>query len=234
MSAESLFDPLPQRSPAPWGAAASLALHLALALALILVSPLRPMIAPTPEPVAVEIVTEAEFAALQPQPEEATAPSEAMETPSSDMAVDRLPPSAALEPNLETRTTVTASEFYAERLLGEPGMAGVRRELRGLTTSERVVQLCNIEGLEQIRRAAPEYDPDTLVPYAMSPLTASGRTIGAAGGAFRSRRKWFGVAFTCTVGSDLQSVTAFEMTLGDAVPEDQWEAHDLNAADLDE
>ena len=77
-------------------------------------------------------------------------------------------------------------------------------------------------------------DPDTLVAYAMADLMASGLTMRATGGAFRSRRKWYGVAFTCTVAADYSGVTGFEFQLGDAIPEAQWEAHDLNAEDIDE
>ncbi|MEQ1901830.1 MAG: DUF930 domain-containing protein [Devosia sp.] len=234
MSSVSLLDPLPSRPAAPWGALASFVVHIGLALALILVSPLRPLVVPPPEPVSVEIVTEAEFTALRPRPAGPLQRVQKAGTPSSETELDRLPPSSPLEPNLETSPTITANEFYAERLLGEPGMAHVARELRGLTVGERAIQLCNIEGLEQIRRTAPQFDPDTLVPYAMLALATDRHTVSAVGGAFRSRRKWYGIAFTCTVGDNLDGVTGFEFTLGDAIPEDQWDAHDLTAQDEDE
>ncbi len=61
-------------------------------------------------------------------------------------------------------------------------MQRIRRSLTGFADSERMIQICNIEALEQIRRAAPDYDPDTLVAYAMSDLLSSGLTLTATGG----------------------------------------------------
>jgi hypothetical protein len=96
------------------------------------------------------------------------------------------------------------------------------------------VQLCNIEGLEQIKRAAPTYAPDTLVPYAMADMDGSGLTLIAGGGAFRSRRRWFGITFRCTAAPDYSGVTAFSFKLSTEIPRDQWEAHNLNAEDASE
>ncbi|OJX15569.1 MAG: hypothetical protein BGO82_09540 [Devosia sp. 67-54] len=113
-------------------------------------------------------------------------------------------------------------------------MAKMKRTLESFAPSERLVQLCNIEGLEQIRRGAPDYDPDTLVTYAMSDPLVAGLTLTAPGAAFRSRRKWYGVAVRCTVAADLESVTGFEFRLGKPIPQSEWEAHNLNAEDSDE
>ena len=113
-------------------------------------------------------------------------------------------------------------------------MARIRQTLTTIADSERVVQLCNIEGLEQIRRAEPKYDPDTLVSYAMADPVAAGMTLSAPGGAFRSRRKWYGISFKCTAAPDYQGVTAFEFKLGEPIPQDQWEEHNLNAEDTEE
>ncbi len=113
-------------------------------------------------------------------------------------------------------------------------MERIRRELSGFADSERVVQVCNIEGLEQIRRAAPEYEPDTLVAYAMADMVLSGLTLTATGGAFRSRRRWYGISFHCRAAAGYEGVTAFDFTLGEPIPEDLWEGHYLNAEDVDE
>ena len=129
---------------------------------------------------------------------------------------------------------MTATKFYAAGILKEPGMERIRAALGRIDPGERIVQLCNIEGLEQIRRATPSFDPDTLVAYAMADTTTTGMTLGATGGAFRSRRKWYGVAFQCTVAADYSGVTAFSFKLGAVIPEDQWEDHNLNAEDEDE
>jgi hypothetical protein len=223
--------PLPSRRLAA-GALASLLAHGALLASLLLLTPLRQLMVPPPRPVSVEIVTDAELAALE-QP--AATPELTAPTGASTAA----PPSAAAPGSSSAPPTTIlgvhiATDFYAGSLLAEPGMARMKRTLESFAPSERLVQLCNIEGLEQIRRGAPEYDPDTLVTYAMSDPMVAGLTLTAPGAAFRSRRKWYGVAVKCTVAADLESVTGFEFRLGNPIPQSQWQAHNLNAEDSDE
>jgi len=238
MTELSIFAPPPIERRVPWGTLASFGLHAALALTLLLATPLRQLVVPPPQPVAVEIVTPAEFAALAtPAPPALTAPSSPDTTaPTAPPAAvpERLAPSPPLVPRREPHPTFTATQFYSASILREPGMEHIRKAMGTLADSERIVQLCNIEGLEQIRRAAPSYDPDTLVPYAMADTTAAGFTITATGGAFRSRRKWYGISFRCTAAADYSGVTQFAFRLGDPIPEDQWEEHNLNVEDADE
>lgn len=223
--------PLPSRRLAA-GALTSLLAHGALLASLLLLTPLRQLVVPPPRPVSVEIVTAAELAALA-QPTatpELTAPKGASTAAPPSAAApgsSSAPPSGILGVHI-------ATDFYAGSLLAEPGMARMKRTLESFAPSERLVQLCNIEGLEQIRRGAPEYDPDTLVTYAMSDPMVAGLTLTAPGAAFRSRRKWYGVAVKCTVAADLESVTGFEFRLGNPIPQSQWQAHNLNAEDSDE
>jgi len=220
---------------------ASVGVHAAFALALFWVSPLRPLIVPTPRPVAVEIVTEQQYQAITapslpvapvvPAPV-TSAPEENAPAPaaSAKIAETPAPPSTAKT----DRGVVTATQFYAAHILAEPGMQRIRAAMGRIDPSERMVQLCNIEGLEQIRRAAPSYDPDTLVSYAMADTMSEGMKLSAPGGAFRSRREWYGIAFDCTVAADYSGVTAFSFKLGEPIPKDQWEDHNLNAEDADE
>jgi len=228
----------PMPRPMPWGSVVSVAVHV-LGFALLLwLSPLRPLIVPEPQPIAVEIVT----------PDQLAAPANAPEAP--PVLAARLAPPAGGAPAPETATrlapsppglpsavgdgTVKATKFYAATILNEPGMERIRKTFGTLAASEKLVQLCNIEGLEQIRRAAPQDDPDTLVPYATSDPLTTGLTLSAPGAAFRSRRKWYGITFTCTASADLAGVTAFEFRLGQPIPEDEWDADNLNAEDAAE
>lgn len=231
LAAEARPPLLPDRRLAA-GTLASLLAHGALLAALLLLTPLRQMVVPPPRPVSVEIVTDAELAALeQPAPTpELTAPTGAGAAAPPSTAAPKspgAPPSTILGVHI-------ATDFYAGGILAEPGMAKMKRTLESFAPSERLVQLCNIEGLEQIRRGAPDYDPDTLVTYAMSDPLVAGLTLTAPGAAFRSRRKWYGVAVRCTVAADLESVTGFEFRLGKPIPQSEWEAHNLNAEDSDE
>ncbi len=230
----ALAPSLRQRLPG-WGTLASLLLHLGLAACILLLSPLRPLVVPPPQPVSVEIVTEQQYQAVEaPAPPVLATPAPAQDEapPAPQSGVGTTPPSTAT-PKTD-RGVVTATQFYAAAMLREPGMARIRATLGRIDPGERLVQLCNIEGLEQIRRADPGFSPDTLVAYAMADMTTTGFTLSATGGAFRSRRKWYRIAFQCTVAGDYSGVTAFSFKLGDAIPQDQWEAHDLNAEDADE
>ena len=233
----SLFAAPPPERRLSWGTLASIALHAALALAILLASPLRQLVVPPPAPVAVEIVTPAEFAALTPTPapQVITAPVAPAEV-AADGTGDKLPRARKPRPSpLHPATaTITAHQFYSAGILNEPGMERIRKTMGTLADSERVVQLCNIEGLEQIRHATSIYAPDTLVPYAMADMDGSGLTLLASGGAFRSRRRWFGITFRCSVAPDYSGVTSFSFKLGSEIPKDQWEAHNLNAEDADE
>ncbi|MBN9305126.1 MULTISPECIES: DUF930 domain-containing protein [unclassified Devosia] len=233
LAAEARLLLLPDRRLAA-GTLASLLAHGALLAALLLLTPLKQMVVPPPRPVSVEIVTDAELAALeQPaQTPELTAPTGAgAAAPPSTAAPAQKNPGAPPSTILGVHI---ATDFYAGGILAEPGMAKMKRTLESFAPSERLVQLCNIEGLEQIRRGAPDYDPDTLVTYAMSDPLVAGLTLTAPGAAFRSRRKWYGVAVRCTVAADLESVTGFEFRLGKPIPQSEWEAHNLNAEDSDE
>lgn len=237
------FDGPQRRFDVPWGTAASFGLHALLLIAIVLLSPLRQLVVPPPEPVAVQIVTQEQFAALT-QPKTAVtaplqlsappAPAPATEAVAPPTPGERLTPAPPLQPDLPVEPTHKATQFYSASMLKEPKMARIRHTLTTLADSERIVQLCNIEGLEQIRRAEPKYDPDTLVSYAMADIVTNGMTLSATGGAFRSRRKWFGISFNCTVAPGYEGVTAFEFKLGDPIPQDEWEDHNLNAEDAEE
>lgn len=235
MTATEMFDTGPARRKAPWGTAASVGLHLVLLAGVVVLSPLRPLDVPPPRPVTVEIVTPAQFAALDtaatPVPQ-LTTPSAAEPAAPTAPGEERLPSEPRYAPPVPK--TFRATRFYAAGILEEPGMEHIRATLGRIAPAERIVQLCNIEGLEQIRRAAPQYDPDTLVSYAMADTSLAGLTLTATGGAFRSRRKWYAIALKCTVGADFKSVTAFEFKLGQPIPRSEWEDHDLNDEDTDE
>jgi hypothetical protein len=212
------------------GLAGSLTLHLALLAALFLLTPLRSFVAPEPQPIAVDLIP---FSAIEPPPEaEQAAPPQLVappaDTPTTELTATEPVPGA---PAQAADGTFRATRLYAATLLQQPDMASVRRGLTTLASSEKVTQLCNIEALEQIRLAAPHYDPDTLVSYAMSQPISSGLMLTALGGAFRSRRLWYGISFECVAAPTLDGVTSFSFRLGEPIPESEWEEHFLNAED---
>lgn len=216
-----------------WGTPASMLIH-ALALAALAALSLMPrrIEAPEPSSIAVEIVSPEEYRALT-TPPSATPVPQPLAAPEGETS-SALPadPAAAAPPAGQPAGPITATRFFASDILAHD-----RRIARALTTlggDERVVQLCNIEALEQIRVAAPQYAPDTMVAYAMADMDVRGPTLTADGGAFRSRRNWFAIAFTCTVALDFSHVEAFQFTLGAAIPRAEWEEHFLTEAEAEE
>ena len=213
----------------PVGVAGSIALHAALLAALFLLTPLRSFVVPEPSAISVDLIP---LSAFQPEPEFTAPPQLASPVVDSEPAAETaLAPPVPGTPVEEGDGLIHATTLHTARLLRQPNMASVRRGLVNVTQGERVVQLCNIEALEQIRIAAPQHDPDTLVSYAMADPVATGLMLTAIGGAFRSRRQWYGVSFECVAAPGLDGVTSFAFKLGELIPESEWEAHNLNAED---
>lgn len=236
MSAAATFIPNQRLSLPATGVAASLLLHAAL-LALLVVGQLAaPIQTPPLHSIDVDLLSMAQFARLlapPPPPPVALTP-----PPPLVPAAPAAPPATSVQPAPGPVTPPNgpfrATTYFAAGVLTDPANARLRAGMRKLADPERISQLCNIEAVEQIRRARPDYDPDTVVPYAMADtLTQRGAFI-APGGAFRSRRQWYEISFRCQPAADFEHVEAFEFTLGDAIPPELWEEHNLTAEDSDE
>jgi len=221
MSLDIPAEPERERPPArdpPWGTIASLGAHALLVALIPLLAVTRPIMPPPPpRAVEVELISPAD---LDPPPA-----SPVLAAPQADAA----PAEAAAPPQ---SGPIEATQFFAGRILAEDKR--IAAALPTLGRDERVIQLCNIEALEQIKAARPEFAPDTLVAYAFGDMNVTGGILTAPGAAFRSRRRWWGLSLRCAVAPDYAAVTAFEFTLGDEVPWEEWEAHYLTAEDAEE
>lgn len=221
---------VPPTQRSAWGTLASFGLHAAL-VALLLLGPDKDALKPVlPRSIAVELLSAAQFAALTApaeMPPPAAAPTEPAVTSPGANATTPAPKAAP-------GGTIRATEFFAGSLLAEPESAKLRQAMTTLDGSERLVQLCSIEAIEQIRHARPEYDPDTVVAYAMADMAVRDGALIADGAAFRSRREWYEVHFSCVAAADFSAVEQFEFSVGDLIPHDQWDAHYLTAAESDE
>ena len=216
-----------------WTLAVSLVAHGLLLLGLLLGNAVRPALAPQPNSIDVQLVR-TEPAPLRPLPpatERAPAP---IAAPAPRVAAPTARPSARPQPAAPDAGMIHPSHLLAGNLLKEAASREVRQTLPKLAPSERATQLCNIEATEQILAADPSTFPDTVRASVFADTMIEGSTVTAPGAAFRSRRKWYGVSFVCTVAPDYQSVTDFRFKLGDPIPPAQWSAHDLNAEDAAE
>lgn len=101
------------------------------------------------------------------------------------------------------------------------------KSLHMLAPEDRLEQLCDYTAMTHIRKDAPQFRPDRAVANAMSEPRIERDTLKTKGGAFRSRGKWYTLAFSCTASPDHMSVTSFHYTIGEEIPEAKWAAFGL-------
>ena len=226
-----------------WGAAASFALHAAAILLLLLLLPkTEPLLSPD-DGLSVEIVPQAAESVSAPKPVRAPSPEEVrpeaakpkaepVPLANDPPAAAAMPPAAPIVPPVpKPAEFLIASQFFSEKVLADPRSKRAREALRQLSGGERNLQLCDLEALEQVRRVRPAMAPDTLAPYAMAAEKVSGNSVEVKGGAFRSKRKWYNIQFKCELDAGSGKVASFAFLVGDAIPEGQWQDHNLVADD---
>lgn len=205
----------------PWAVAAAAAVHaLVLVPALMVQTPAPPTVV-VERPVAVRILSEDEFAALR---SSSTGPEDPAEV------LPAVAPSAA---DLEEPPLIRATSMLSGSVLADPRNREAREALPHLESSERMVQLCALEPMEQIHAWAEEIEPEWVSAYAFSEVIVQGDTVRADGGAFRSRGNWHELRFECALTRDHADVVAFAFAVGDAIPRETWDAHGLNAFDTE-
>lgn len=134
---------------------------------------------------------------------------------------------AEKEPEAKAEGMVTAKEFLSAKALADPRSQQAFAALKHLASDERITQLCNVEAMAQVHQWRSDFQPDSVVAYAMADTRLSGRTLEADGGALRSRHHWYNLKFRCEVTPDMNKVVAFQFALGKEIPETEWEAHSL-------
>lgn len=208
----------------PWGIPASLLFHALLTVALLL-SPAAPKLMQIPDAgVAVDILTPQQFhAAVDPKPQP-------IASPRSEVSAPVMPESTAPPQDVARKSApgmIVARTMLSEKKLADPRSSQARRELATFADSERIVQLCNLEAMDQVEAWRSDFHPDRLVAYARSDVKMSGEKIVADGAAFRSRGGWYDIRFKCEVTPDHTKVAAFEFQVGAPVPRKDWEELNL-------
>ena len=210
-----------------WGVPASALLH-ALLLVALLFSPAAPLLRRAPDAtVAVDILSPKQYqAVIVPAaiPETLAVPAPTSPDPARKPPIA---PSAA-------PAMIRPSKMLSEETLADPRSRQARQALATFADSERVVQLCNLEAMDQIHAWRNDFPAEQLVAYARSDTRTAGDTIVAEGAAFRSRNSWYDLKFKCEVAPDHSKVVAFEFLVGDRVPRDKWDELGLPAGrDMD-
>lgn len=226
------------------GAFASFALHAVMLALLLLLLPRPEPPAPLPDDgITVDIVPEAAKPSAIAQPvatparivtkPDVSAPAREIAPPQEKAPVVVTSPEVASVPAVLPKPDafVEAGQLFSETVLSDPRSRRAREALRGLAGGERNLQLCDLEALEQVRRARPAMAPDMVAPYAMAAEKVSGSSVEVKGGAFRSKRKWYNIQFKCRLDAGSGKVTSFAFVVGNAIPENEWQEHNLVADD---
>ncbi|PLP58092.1 hypothetical protein CYK37_18015 [Mesorhizobium loti] len=214
------------RADLPLGVGASCLLHLLLLASLMLLPIPQALRQPPIESIKVNFVP-------PPQPPEPAPQGKPVATPKAEPpgAPATPPVMQAPLPTSAQPPMVKAEKLYSAQVLADPRSRGARKALPQLAPQERVVQLCNIEALAQLRRRQTGLQPDLVIPYAMEDVRIRGQTLEAGGAAIRSKKRWYTLQFKCEVALDIKTVVAFEFRLGVEIPREQWADHDLTLDD---
>ncbi|WP_170976594.1 DUF930 domain-containing protein [Rhizobium sp. FKL33] len=121
-----------------------------------------------------------------------------------------------------------AQDLFASAALADPRNAQAREALRTLAADERRIQLCNLEAMEQLRRAS-HVSADMVAPYAFQDLAIRADEIIADGAAVRAGRDWRRLRYRCAIGTAAEAPSDFVFALGDDIPKAQWSDHFLTA-----
>lgn len=140
-------------------------------------------------------------------------PPVALSTPTAKVPTPDTPPTPKSPPTTDDGGMTTATQFFTSRILDDPQNRQIKQTLPRLGPDERIIQLCSIEGLEQLRLVSAGKVPDSLDPSAMAETTVAGDNLEASGGAYRLNKKWYSVSFTCTVGADAPKRSQLQVQL---------------------
>jgi hypothetical protein len=101
------------------------------------------------------------------------------------------------------------------------------KALLKLDPSARLEQLCDYTALTRIRADDKNFRPDRAVANAMAEPQVVQDTVEAKAGAFRSRKKWYTLAYHCTATPDHLKVVSFNYSIGPEIPETKWAGYGL-------
>ncbi len=218
--------------PPSWAQAASLGGHVALLALALGLSQVKPYEMPPPSPsIDVDLLPSPVAAPLPTIPAAPeTAPTEA---PSLSVATKPIPatsPLAEPQPAKPADGLIHVKPSFAADFLHDPAGRQLAKKFSTLADSEKITQLCNMEGTEQIRHAMPALNPDMIVPYAFGDTDVQGFTEIADGAAVHAGRTWYALKLHCTANPDLKGIADFAFSVGAPIPQAESSDHTLPAA----
>jgi len=219
---------------------ASLLLHAALLLALIFLQPVSLPRVPGEQPVNVVIVSEPDRMqllagedrlrpALDQRRKISPLTPEGIIQAKKHHTAEKSAKTTVTKPKPPAGSLIPATHLYADATLADRHNRSAREAMKTLAGDERMIQLCDIEAMEQVKRASATLKPDYVIAYAMADLKLSRDEVDAEGGAFLSHQNWYSLKFRCSVSPTDGKVTAFAFLVGQPIPHAQWAAHNLTA-----
>lgn len=104
---------------------------------------------------------------------------------------------------------------------------GIDKRLMALEPNTRLIQVCNLSGLQTLGRDKAIAKVDRVLVDAISPPAVEGNTAKGSGGAVRSGKQWYRFSFTCALTPDRMKATAFTYKIDRQIPKEQWEKFNL-------
>jgi hypothetical protein len=101
------------------------------------------------------------------------------------------------------------------------------RVLKELEPEERAHQVCNLRGIDAVRKGSHLRGVDRVTTSILKPAAFKDNVVIAKGGAVRAKNHWYMLDFKCAVTADQMKATSFEFQLGDEIPEAKWEEYGL-------
>jgi len=80
---------------------------------------------------------------------------------------------------------------------------------------------------DRIASEDKRFEPDKVIAYATQEPKEDGDEIKTRGGAFRSKGEWYHVSYKCLTAPDDMQVLSLRYTIGDKIPEEEWEEYNL-------
>ncbi|HET9616212.1 MAG: DUF930 domain-containing protein [Pseudolabrys sp.] len=105
--------------------------------------------------------------------------------------------------------------------------AHFEKVLKKLEPVDRLEQLCDYTAMVTIRKDQRKFHPDRAVASALTPPKIAADSIEAKGGAFRSRKHWYQMSYSCTATPDHMKVLSFRLSVGQEIPESKWASYGL-------
>jgi hypothetical protein len=104
--------------------------------------------------------------------------------------------------------------------------ASMDRVLKELEPEERAHQVCNLRGIDAVRKGS-HLKVDRVTVTLQKPAVFKDNVVTAKSGAVRANNRWYFLDFTCGVTDDQMRATSFNYKLGSEIPEAKWEDYGL-------